>query len=492
MVASRFVHGLMSARPSTGGIAAAASDRQHDALGGPQHLIPHPDRALALQPGVAADERDAAVLEPRQLSRIVQLVDDLVAATQDGGHVEPSGHRLRGAGDAACLGQRLGRAQQALGRHAGVVGAFAADELALDEGDVEAVLASASGGDLAGRAGADDDHVEVGLGHGRVVLPGRRPLRTRARRLSFVTFGAWRSLVARTVRVGEVPSSNLGAPIAVPSPRGGHEPLRGLALCRELAIAAATDLIAHLDELLDAASFDDYGPNGLQVPGRDDVRTVVTGVSASRALLEQAVGAGADLVLVHHGLFWGERGPLDRETAGRLKVLLDADVGLAAYHLPLDAHLEVGNNALLAGALGATDVERFAAIGVRATFAPAIDAGDAPCARARGNGTRAAGVPGRPREIASLAIVSGAGASLLGEAIAAGVDAFITGEPREPAMASARENAIHFLAAGHHATERLGVQALGERWPAPTACDTSSSTSRIRSREPASFLGTFT
>jgi dinuclear metal center YbgI/SA1388 family protein len=192
------------------------------------------------------------------------------------------------------------------------------------------------------------------------------------------------------------------------------------------------------------------------------VRTVVTGVSASRALLEQAVGAGADLVLVHHGLFWGERGPLDRETAGRLKVLLDADVGLAAYHLPLDAHLEVGNNALLAGALGATDVERFAAIGVRATFAPAIDAATLR-ARVRAATAREplAFLDG-PREIASLAIVSGAGASLLGEAIEAGVDAFITGEPREPAMASARENAIHFLAAGHHATERLGVQALGE------------------------------
>jgi dinuclear metal center YbgI/SA1388 family protein len=192
------------------------------------------------------------------------------------------------------------------------------------------------------------------------------------------------------------------------------------------------------------------------------VRTVVTGVSASRALLEQAVGAGADLVLVHHGLFWGERGPLDRETAGRLKVLLDADVGLAAYHLPLDAHLEVGNNALLAGALGASDIERFAGIGVRARFEPPIDPATL-LVRVREETAREplAFMDG-PHDIASLAIVSGAGASLLGAAIAAGIDAFITGEPREPAMASARENAIHFLAAGHHATERLGVQALGE------------------------------
>jgi dinuclear metal center YbgI/SA1388 family protein len=245
-------------------------------------------------------------------------------------------------------------------------------------------------------------------------------------------------------------------------PWGGAETAAPRARRAGFAIASLTDLIAHLDGLLDPAGFDDYGPNGLQVPGREEIRTVVTGVSANRALIEQAIAAGADLVLVHHGLFWGERGPVDRELAGRLKPLLEHDVALAAYHLPLDAHLELGNNALLARALGATAIEPFAAIGVRAR----LD-GIAPAdlvARVRGVTDREplAFLEGPPR-IASVAIVSGAGASLLGQAIDAGLDAFITGEPREPAPASAREGGIHFLAAGHHATERLGVQALGER-----------------------------
>jgi dinuclear metal center YbgI/SA1388 family protein len=229
-----------------------------------------------------------------------------------------------------------------------------------------------------------------------------------------------------------------------------------------LAIATLTDLISHLDGLLNPDAFEDHGPNGLQVPGRAEIRTVVTGVSASRALIERAIDAGADLVLVHHGLFWGERGPVDRELAGRLGPLLAHGAGLAAYHLPLDAHLEVGNNALLAQALGATDIEPFAGIGVRARL-HAI-APDVLVARVREVTDRQplAFCDG-PQRIETVGIVSGGGASLLREAIEAGLHAFITGEPREPSMASAREGAIHFLAAGHHATERLGVQALGER-----------------------------
>jgi dinuclear metal center YbgI/SA1388 family protein len=231
---------------------------------------------------------------------------------------------------------------------------------------------------------------------------------------------------------------------------------------REHAMPSLTDLIAHLDDLLKPSGFEDYGPNGLQVPGREDIHTVVTGVSASRALIEQAIEAGAGLVLVHHGLFWGERGPVDRELACRLAPLLAGNVALAAYHLPLDAHLEVGNNALLARALGATDVEAFAGVGVRARL-DAI-APDELVARVRRVTDReplafCAG----PSAVRTLGIVSGGGASLLPAAIAAGLDAFITGEPREPSMASALEGAIHFLAAGHHATERLGVQALGAR-----------------------------
>src|SRR5213596_2726641 len=130
--------------------------------------------------------------------------------------------------------------------------------------------------------------------------------------------------------------------------------------------APINDLIGHLDALLNPSAFDDYGPNGLLVPGKDRIGTVVTGVSASIALFEQAASHDADLVLVHHGLFWGETGPVDEQLKRRLKLLFGHDMALAAYHLPLDAHPEVGNNALLARAIGATEPEPFAGIGVRA------------------------------------------------------------------------------------------------------------------------------
>src|SRR6478672_5976743 len=126
------------------------------------------------------------------------------------------------------------------------------------------------------------------------------------------------------------------------------------------------DLIGHLDALLNPAAFDDYGPNGLQVPGNDQIRTVVTGVSASVELFERAAEHHADLVLVHHGLFWGSVGPIDAQLKRRLALLFDTNTALAAYHLPLDAHPQVGNNALLAKAIGATDLEPFVGIGARA------------------------------------------------------------------------------------------------------------------------------
>src|SRR3954467_13181272 len=135
------------------------------------------------------------------------------------------------------------------------------------------------------------------------------------------------------------------------------------------------DLIGHLDDLLEPGAFDDYGPNGLQVPGREFVQTVVTGVSAGVELFERAAAADADLILVHHGLFW--KGPpraIDRPAKRRLQVLFEHDISLAAHPLPLDAHLEHGNNALLAQALGARVVGPFAQIGVEATFDEALPA----------------------------------------------------------------------------------------------------------------------
>jgi dinuclear metal center YbgI/SA1388 family protein len=227
--------------------------------------------------------------------------------------------------------------------------------------------------------------------------------------------------------------------------------------------APINDLIGHLDALLNPSAFDDYGPNGLQVPGNDAIGTVVTGVSASIELFERAVDHGADLVLVHHGLFWGATGPVDGRLKRRLKLLFDHDIALAAYHLPLDAHLTVGNNALLARAIGATDIEPFVGIGVRARL-PEI-AADELHARVRDatGGREPLSFLSDPDQVRTIGIVSGGAAKHLDDAIAAGLDAFVTGEPREPAMNDAREAGIHFLAAGHYATETFGVRALGER-----------------------------
>jgi dinuclear metal center YbgI/SA1388 family protein len=234
--------------------------------------------------------------------------------------------------------------------------------------------------------------------------------------------------------------------------------------------ASLEQILREIDRLLEPERFEDYGPNGLQVPGRQQVATIATGVSAHLELFELAAAERADLLLVHHGIFWGQGpGPIDVPLKRRLRVLFDADISLAAYHLPLDAHLEIGNNALLARSLGAQGLAPFALhrgepIGV---------VGELPA-----GGVAAAELFSRTRELTSreplvfdagpdnvnrLAIVSGAGASYLGEAAAAGAEAFITGEPAERSMAEARELGVHFIAAGHYATETLGIRRLGEQ-----------------------------
>jgi dinuclear metal center YbgI/SA1388 family protein len=234
-------------------------------------------------------------------------------------------------------------------------------------------------------------------------------------------------------------------------------------------MARRSDVIDLLDRILDAQAFPDLGPNGLQVPGRDEVRRVVTGVSATRALIDAAVELEADLVLVHHGLFWDfEPTGLSPMLAERLRPLFKHDVNLAAYHLPLDAHPELGNNAQLAALIGLEDCEPFGdfkgrAIGRRGRF-PGAGVPLAEFVRRIAEATEREPLllPGGPELVSTAGIVSGSAASSLAEAVALGLDAFVTGEPREHVMGEAAEQGIHFVAAGHYATETFGVRRLGE------------------------------
>jgi len=227
-------------------------------------------------------------------------------------------------------------------------------------------------------------------------------------------------------------------------------------------------VISYLDELLEIENFQDYGPNGLQVPGADDLSVVATGVSAHLELFEQASSLGAQLVVAHHGLFWDfHPRSISPAMKRRLSVLFHNDISLAAYHLPLDAHPEVGNNALICSALGLERTEPFGEHRGRSVGFVGRSAEGVPFAELRG---RCAEVFGHepfvwetgPELVHSVGIVSGGAASSFGEAIALGLDAFLTGEPAEHVMADARETRTHFIAAGHYATETLGVRRLGE------------------------------
>ena len=233
--------------------------------------------------------------------------------------------------------------------------------------------------------------------------------------------------------------------------------------------APLRDILQEIDLLLESDRFKDYGPNGLQVAGATEVRTVASGVSAHAELFELAAGAGAELLIVHHGLFWGSGpGPVDAALKHRLKLLFDADIALAAYHLPLDAHPKLGNNALLARAIGADTLQPFALHeGEPIGFIAHLAGDGVPIAELR---SRVGDVTARepllfdagPALVRRVGIVTGAGADYLTQAAALGAEAFITGEAAERTMAVAREAGIHFFAAGHYATETFGIRRLGE------------------------------
>lgn len=233
-------------------------------------------------------------------------------------------------------------------------------------------------------------------------------------------------------------------------------------------VASRDDVIAFLDELLDAPGWPDFGPNGLQVPGAPEVERVVTGVSAHLELFERAASSRAQLVLCHHGIFWDKQPrALDSQAKHRLEALFRAELSLAAYHLPLDAHPEVGNNALICGALGLERAEPFAEHGGRTVgwvgrSAEGVEIEDLLDRCRRAFGQEPLFFPGGPSRVHAVGVVSGGGAGSFVEAAARGLDAFVTGEPSEPAMADARERGLHFIAGGHWATETFGVRRLGE------------------------------
>jgi dinuclear metal center YbgI/SA1388 family protein len=228
-------------------------------------------------------------------------------------------------------------------------------------------------------------------------------------------------------------------------------------------------ITAFCDELLDVASFEDYGPNGLQVPGASEVSKLATGVSANLETLERAVEGGAQLVITHHGLLWGDEvAPLSVPMAARLRALLCSAASLAAYHLPLDAHPEIGNNALLRDALGLEPDERpfgrakGSAVGLIGRASDPIEIGELRRRLAEAVGQEPLVFDSGPDRISTIGIVTGSGGFAIHEAGPMGIDALVTGEPSEPVMGEAREYGVHFLAGGHYATETFGIRRLGE------------------------------
>ena len=223
------------------------------------------------------------------------------------------------------------------------------------------------------------------------------------------------------------------------------------------------ELTRYLDELLESARFRDYCPNGLQVEGRADVKRIVTGVTASQALIDAAIAHGADTLLVHHGWFWrGEDGRVTGFRKARMQALLKHDINLIAYHLPLDAHNEFGNNVQLAKRLGWTIDGRFGEqdLGVYGHVGTPITLVDLTRKIAVELKREPLVIGDGVRVLSRLAWCSGGAQSLFEQAIEQGVDVFLSGEISEQNVHLARESGVAYIAAGHHATERYGVQAL--------------------------------
>ena len=229
-------------------------------------------------------------------------------------------------------------------------------------------------------------------------------------------------------------------------------------------MAARDDILDHARELLDLDAYHDYGPMGLQVVGAEEVSKIAAGVSSSLELFRRAAQSGAQLLVVHHGLFWeGDPRIVDRQLRGRLQALFEGDVTLAAYHLALDAHPEIGNNALLAGKLGIQSTERVLEWGWGGRLDTPVSLEELAGRLRDATGREPQVFEGGPDRIERAAVITGGAAKLFSQVAALGYDAYVTGEPAEPTLHAARELGAHFLAGGHYATETFGIEALAEK-----------------------------
>ena len=225
------------------------------------------------------------------------------------------------------------------------------------------------------------------------------------------------------------------------------------------------DLNNYLNALLQPERFSDYCPNGLQVEGKQEIRHIVTGVTASMGLLEAALQANADAVLVHHGYFWpGEASPIVGIKKRRIQFLLQHEMNLFAYHLPLDMHPELGNNVMLAkqlglkitGKTGEKEMLLLAELNAPQTLQTLVNLIEAKLSR------RPQVIGDLNKPVKTVALCTGAAQGYIEQAVAANVDVYISGEISEQTVHVARESGMSYISAGHHATERYGIQALGE------------------------------
>ena len=233
-------------------------------------------------------------------------------------------------------------------------------------------------------------------------------------------------------------------------------------------MAQLNEIMSFADRLLEVDKYNDYCPNGLQIEGKHEVKKIVCGVTASQALIDSAIDKNADLILVHHGFFWrGELSPIVGLKKNRIKALLDAEVSLAAYHLPLDGHREIGNNVQIAQKLG-VNIERW--FGATKPEICLLGSLSAPISSQQFSSLIAQKLTRQPlhlrknntKRIVKVGICTGGAQNYFELAIAQGVDAFITGEVSEQSYHLAVESGVDFYSAGHHATERYGVQALAK------------------------------